>query len=50
MSMNLVLQQIAIIFGYVAVGAAAGKLGVINPEQRKFLTLSHIKVGSICTE
>ena len=38
MSMNLVLQQIVIIFGYVAVRAAAGKLGVINPEQRKFLT------------
>ena len=38
MSMGLVLQQILIIFGYVAVGLAAGKLGVINPEQRKFLT------------
>ena len=38
MSMGLVLQQILIIFGYVAVGVAAGKLGVINPEQRKFLT------------
>ncbi|MGN0978430.1 MAG: AEC family transporter [Faecousia sp.] len=38
MSMGLVLQQILIIFGYVAVGLAAGKLSVINPEQRKFLT------------
>lgn len=38
MSMSLVLQQIVIIFGYVAVGLGAGKLGVINPEQRKFLT------------
>ena len=38
MSMSLVLQQIAIIFGYVAVGLAAGKLGIINPEQRTFMT------------
>lgn len=38
MSMNLVFQQILIIFGYVAVGLGAGKLGLINPEQRKFLT------------
>lgn len=38
MSMTLVLQQILIIFGYVAVGMAAGKLGVVNPEQRKYLT------------
>lgn len=38
MSMTLVLQQILVIFCYVAVGMAAGKLGIINPEQRKFLT------------
>lgn len=38
MSMGLVLQQIFVIFGYVAVGTAAGKLGLINPEQRKYLT------------
>lgn len=38
MSMNLVMQQILIIFGYVFVGIGAGKLGIINPEQRKFLT------------
>lgn len=38
MSMTLILQQILIIFSYVAVGFAAGKLGIINPEQRKFLT------------
>ena len=38
MSMNLVLQQILIIFCYVAVGAGAGKLGIIDPNQRKYLT------------
>ena len=38
MSMTLVLQQILIIFCYVAVGLGAGKLGIINPEQRKYLT------------
>lgn len=38
MSMDLVLQQIFIIFCYVAVGFAVGKLGIVNPEQRKFLT------------
>lgn len=38
MSMNLVLQQILIIFGYVAVGMASGKLGMIRPEERKYLT------------
>lgn len=37
-SMNLVFEQILIIFGYVAVGLGAGKLGVINPEQRRYLT------------
>ena len=38
MSMNLVLQQIFVIFCYVAVGAGAGKLGIIDPDQRKYLT------------
>lgn len=38
MSMQLVLQQIIVVFGYVIVGLTAGKLGIINPEQRKFLT------------
>lgn len=38
MSMNLVLQQIFVIFCYVAVGVGAGKLGIIDPDQRKFLT------------
>lgn len=38
MSMTLVLQQILVIFCYVAVGMGAGKLGLINPAQRKFLT------------
>lgn len=38
MSMNLVMQQILIIFGYVFVGIGAGKLGIIDSEQRKFLT------------
>ena len=37
-SMNLVFEQILIIFGYVAVGLGAGKLGLVNPEQRKYLT------------
>ena len=38
MSMRLVLQQILVIFCYVAVGVGAGKLGIIDPEQRKYLT------------
>lgn len=38
MSMNLVLQQIFVIFCYVAVGMGAGKKGIITPEQRKYLT------------
>ena len=38
MSMSLVLQQILVIFCYVAVGVGAGKLGIIDPNQRKFLT------------
>ena len=38
MSMTLVLQQILIIFCYVAVGVGAGKLNIINPDQRKYLT------------
>ena len=38
MSMQLVLQQILVIFCYVAVGVGAGKLGIIDPEQRKYLT------------
>ena len=37
-SMNLVFEQILIIFGYVAVGLGAGMLGIINPEQRRYLT------------
>ena len=38
MSMRLVFQQILIIFGYVAIGLGAGKLGLVNPEQRRYLT------------
>lgn len=38
MSMQLVLQQILVIFCYVAVGVGAGKLGIIDPDQRKYLT------------
>lgn len=38
MSMQLVLQQIIVIFCYVAVGVGAGKLKIINPGQRKYLT------------
>lgn len=37
-SMEMIFIQILTIFGYVAVGFAAGKLGIINPEQRKYLT------------
>jgi len=37
-SMEMILTQILTIFGYVLVGFAAGKLGIINPEQRKYLT------------
>lgn len=38
MSMQLVLQQIIVIFCYVAVGVGAGKLKIINADQRKYLT------------
>ena len=38
MSITQILQQILIIFCYVAVGYTAGKLKLINPEQRMFLT------------
>ena len=37
-SMDIVLTQILIILLYVAVGFAAGKSGLISPEQRKYLT------------
>lgn len=38
MSMGLIFRQLMIIFGYVAIGVGAGKTGLINPEQRKYLT------------
>ena len=38
MSMTQVLQQILIIFCYVIVGYGAGKLGLIDPQQRVFLS------------
>ena len=38
MSMTLVFTQILIILLYVAVGYAAGKLRLIDPEQRRYLT------------
>jgi hypothetical protein len=38
MSMMQVLQQVVVIFCYVIVGFAAGKLGIIDPGQRMFLT------------
>lgn len=38
MSMALVFTQILVILLYIAVGFAAGKFGIISPEQRKFLT------------
>ena len=38
MSMMQVLQQILIIFCYVIIGFGAGKFGIIDPEQRLFLT------------
>lgn len=38
MSMEIVFQQILIIFGYVAVGYAAGKLQLINKEQQRYLS------------
>lgn len=38
MSMQLVFTQILIILLYIAVGLVAGKTGIINPEQRKYLT------------
>lgn len=38
MSMALIFRQLLVIFGYVAVGVAAGKTGLVNPEQRKYLS------------
>lgn len=38
MSMQLVFSQILIILLYVLVGFAAGKLGLITPQQRKYLS------------
>ena len=37
MSLDVIFRQILIIFGYVIVGFVCGKLGIINPEQRKYL-------------
>lgn len=37
-SMDMIMVQLLTIFGYVAVGFAAGRLGVIKPEQRKYLS------------
>ncbi len=38
LSMNIVMTQILVILLYVLIGFAAGKFGVILPEQRKYLT------------
>ena len=38
MSMEIVFEQILIIFGYVAVGYAAGKRKLINKEQQRYLS------------
>ncbi len=37
-SMEIVFQQILVILLYVLVGYAAGKAGLVNPEQRRYLT------------
>ncbi len=42
-SMDIVFTQILVILLYVAIGFAAGKSGLISPEQRKYLT-------RICTD
>jgi len=42
-SMDVVFTQILVILLYVVIGFAAGKFGLINPEQRKYLT-------RICTD
>lgn len=38
MSMQIVFEQILVIFGYVIVGYAAGKLNLINKEQQRYLS------------
>ena len=38
MSMQLVFTQILVILLYVAVGFGAGKLKLISPEQRRYLS------------
>jgi len=37
-SMPVLFTQLAVIFGYVLIGFAAGKLHIINPSERKYLT------------
>ena len=37
-SMEIVFQQILVIFGYVLVGYVSGKVGLINREQQRFLS------------
>jgi len=37
-SMDIVFNQILVILLYVVIGFAAGKVGLVNPEQRKYLT------------
>ena len=37
-SMNIVFSQILVVFLYVVIGYAAGKAGVIDPGQRKYLS------------
>jgi len=37
-SMDIVFNQILVILGYVVIGFAAGKAGLVNAEQRKYLT------------
>jgi len=37
-SMDIVFNQILVILLYVVIGFAAGKCGLVNPEQRKYLT------------
>ncbi len=38
MSMQIVFEQILVIFGYIIVGYAAGKLKIINKEQQRYLS------------
>ena len=47
MSMQIVFEQILIIFGYVIVGYVAGKKNLITKEQQRYLSTCFITHSSV---